>query len=152
MARTSTISRKVSRLTMIVSSLAVLIAAMVGIWQQYEAAHQQVNRQLHILAQATAFNVASTIMFYNEKEAKEALDVLQVGPEVLAARLMLPNRQLVAEYTRKRSGSVTVDQQISVDVVWKNETVGTLIMDVDLSALRQQLQRQIVVAVTTCPL
>ena len=149
MARTSTISRKVSRLTMIVSSLAVLIAAMLGIWQQYEAAHQQVNRQVHILAQATAFNLASTIMFYNEKEAKEALDVLQVDPEVLAARLVLPNRQLVAEYTRKRSGSVTVDRQISVDVVWKNETVGTLIMDVDLSALRQQLQRQILVAVTT---
>ena len=149
MARTSTISRKVSRLTMIVSSLAVLIAAMVGIWQQYEAAHQQVNRQLHILAQATAFNVASTIMFYNEKEAKEALDVLQVDPEVLAARLMLPNRQLVAEYKRTQSGSVTVDQQISVDVVWKNEAVGTLIMDVDLSALRQQMQRQILVAVIT---
>jgi signal transduction histidine kinase/CheY-like chemotaxis protein/HPt (histidine-containing phosphotransfer) domain-containing protein len=134
---------------MIVSSLAVLIAAMVGVWQQYEAAHQQVNRQLHILAQATAFNVASTIMFYNEKEAKEALDVLQVDPEVVAARLILPNQQLVAEYKRSQLGSAIVDQQIAVDVVWKNETVGKLVMDVDLSALRQQLQRQIIVALIT---
>jgi two-component system sensor histidine kinase/response regulator len=149
MARTSTVSRKVSQLTMIVSSLAVLIAAMVGVWQQYEAAHQQVNRQLHILAQATAFNVASTIMFYNEKEAKEALDVLQVDPEVVAARLMLPNQQLVAEYKRSQTASANVDQQIAVDVVWKNEMVGKLVMDVDLSALRQQLQRQILVALVT---
>jgi two-component system sensor histidine kinase/response regulator len=149
MARTSTVSRKVSQLTMIVSSLAVLIAAMVGIWQQYEAAYQQVNRQLQILAQATAFNAASTIMFYNEKEAKEALDVLQVDPEVVAARLLLPNQQLVAEYKRTHSGSANIDQQIAIDVVWKNETVGKLIMDVDLSALRHQLQRQILVAVIT---
>lgn len=149
MARASTVSRKVSQLTMIVSSLAVLIAAMVGIWQQYEAAHQQVNRQLHILAQATAFNVASTIMFYNEKEAKEALDVLQVDPEVVAARLVLPNQQLVAEYKRSQTTATIVDQQITVDVVWKNEMVGKLIMDVDLSTLREQLQRQIMVALVT---
>ncbi|HOY22447.1 MAG TPA: histidine kinase dimerization/phospho-acceptor domain-containing protein, partial [Cellvibrio sp.] len=149
MARTSTVSRKVSQLTMIVSSLAVLIAAMVGIWQQYEAAHQQVNRQLHILAQATAFNVASTIMFYNPREAKEALDVLQVDPEVVAARLMLPNQQVVAEYKRSQLEAAIVDQQIAVDVVWKNEMVGKLVMDVDLSALRQQLQRQIIVALIT---
>ncbi len=147
MARKPTFSRKVSLLTMIVSSLAVLIAAMMGIWQQYEAAHQQVDRQLHILAQATAFNVASTIMFYNEKEAKEALDVLQVDPEVVAARLILPNQQVMAEYKRTQGGSAIIDKQIPVDVEWKNEIVGKLVMDVDLSALRQQLQRQIIVAV-----
>ena len=149
MARTSTVSRKVSQLTMIVSSLAVLIAAMVGVWQQYEAAHQQVNRQLDILAQATAFNVASPIMFSNDAEAKEALSVLQVDPEVVAARLMLPNQHVMAEYKRAENGSSQVDQQIAVDVVWKNETVGKLILDVDLSALHQQLQRQILIAVIT---
>lgn len=149
MSRTSTVSRKVSRLSMVVSSLAVLIAAMMGVWQQYESAHQQVDRQLHILAQATAFNVASTIMFYNEKEAEEALKVLQVDPKVIAARLMLPSQQLVAEYKRSRTTPAPVDQQIVVDVTWKNEMVGKLVMDVDLSALRQQLQRQIIIALMT---
>jgi len=149
MARTSTVSRKVSQLTMIVSCLAVLIAAMVGVWQQYEAAHLQINRQLHILAQATAFNVASPIMFSNDAEANEALSVLQVDPEVVAARLILPNQHVMAEYKRSEGGSQVIDQQVVVDVVWKNETLGKLILDVELSELRQQLQRQILLAVIT---
>jgi two-component system sensor histidine kinase/response regulator len=149
MAKTSTVSRKVSQLTMLVSSLAVLIAALVGVWQQYEAAHVQINRQLHILAQATAFNVASPIMFSNDAEANEALSVLQVDPEVVAARLILPNQHVMAEYTRSEGSEDAIDQQVVVDVVWKNETLGKLILDVELSGLHQQLQRQILVAVIT---
>jgi signal transduction histidine kinase/CheY-like chemotaxis protein/HPt (histidine-containing phosphotransfer) domain-containing protein len=136
---------------MIVSSMAVLIAAMMGIWQQYESAHKQINNQLTILAHATAFNVASPSMFGDDKEAYEALKVLQVDPEVVAARLVLPNQQILAEYYRQKiNGSYFLseknDKQIVVDVVWKNEIVGKLIMDVDLSELRAQLHLQIIFA------
>src|SRR3954463_15935140 len=123
MAQTSTISHKISKLTMIVSSVAVLIAAMVGVWQQYESAHQQINNQLTILAQATAFNVASPSMFGDDKEANEALKVLQVDPEVVAARLILPNKQVLAEYYRNKNILQNIDKQIVVDVVWKGARV-----------------------------
>lgn len=149
MVRHSTVTRKISQLTMIVSSLAVLIAAMVGVWQQYESANKQINNQLTILAQATAYNVASPSMFGNDKEANEALSVLQVDPEVVSARLILPNQQILAEYYRKQNGLQNIDKQIAVDVVWKTEVVGKLLMDVDLSALRTQLHRQIGVALLT---
>ena len=154
MSKTSTISRKISQLTMVVSSMAVLIAAMVGIWQQYESAHKQINNQLTILAQATAFNLASPIMFGDDKEAHEALKVLKVDPEVVAARLVLPNKQILAEYHRQQQDKNSTDngksdKQIIADVVWKNETVGQLIMDVDLSALRAQLHLQIIFALIT---
>jgi signal transduction histidine kinase/CheY-like chemotaxis protein/HPt (histidine-containing phosphotransfer) domain-containing protein len=149
MAQTSTISHKISKLTMIVSSVAVLIAAMVGVWQQYESAHQQINNQLTILAQATAFNVASPSMFGDDKEANEALKVLQVDPEVVAARLMMPNKQILAEYYRNKEILQNIDKQIVVDVMWKGERVAQLIMDVDLSALREQLHRQIILAIAT---
>jgi len=149
MLRQTTVTRKISRLTMIVSSMAVLIAAMVGVWQQYDAARKQMNTQLTILAQATAYNAASPSMFGNDKEASEALRVLQVDPEVVAARLILPNQQILAEYYRQQSGLQNIDNQIAVDVVWKNEVVGKLLMDVDLSILRTQLYRQIGVALLT---
>jgi signal transduction histidine kinase/CheY-like chemotaxis protein/HPt (histidine-containing phosphotransfer) domain-containing protein len=134
---------------MMVSSMAVLIAAMVGVWQQYESANKQMNNQLTILAQATAYNVASPSMFGNDKEASEALSVLQVDPEVVSARLILPSQQVLAEYYRKQSGLQNIDKQIAVDVVWKNEVVGKLLMDVDLSILRIQLYHQIGLALLT---
>ncbi|RYY76331.1 MAG: response regulator [Gammaproteobacteria bacterium] len=146
--KNKTISRKISQLTMVVSSVAVLIAAMMGIWQQYESAHKQMNSQLNILAQATAYNIASASMFGDDQEAYEALKVLQVDPEVISARLVLPNNQILAEYHRNLSDGATLkdktsDKEIAVDVVWKGETVGRLFLDVDLSGMRQQLQRQI---------
>ncbi len=143
MVRRATVTRKISQLTMLVSAMAVLIAAMLGVWQQYEAARKQIDAQLMILAQATAFNVASPSMFGNDKEASEALSVLQVDPEVVSARLILPNQQVLAEYYRKQEIVQNIDKQISVDVMWKNEVVGKLLLDVDLSALKTQFHRQI---------
>jgi len=154
MAGNKTISRNITQLTMIVSSLAVLIAAMMGIWQQYEAAKKQMDTQLSILAQATAFNVASPSMFGDDQEAYEALKVLQVDPEVISARLILPNGQVLAEYHRKDAAGTFVtseggDKEVAVDVMWKEEKVGRLYMDVDSSGLRQQLHHQIVFAFIT---
>ncbi len=153
MARNTTFSRKITQVTMIVSSVAVLIAAMMGIWQQYEAAKKQMDSQLTILAQATAFNVASPSMFGDDHEAQEALKVLQVDPEVISARLVLPNNEVFAEYYRKdtKGGYVTDegDKEIAVDVMWKDEIVGRLYLKVDLSGLRAQLRHQILFALIT---
>lgn len=149
MLRNSTVTRKISLLTMVVSAVAVFLAAMVGVWNQYELAHKQINNQLTILAQATAFNVASPSMFGNDKEASEALNVLHVDPEVVSARLVLPNKQVLAEYYREQKIVQKSDKQIAVDVVWKNEVVAKLYMDVDLSALRMQLCHQIGLAFLT---
>jgi len=143
MVKHSTVSRKISQLAMMVSSIAVLIATLVGVWLQYESANQQMDRQLTILAQATAFNLAAPIMFGNKEEANEALTVLQVDPEVVAARLVLPNQQTFAEYHRQQEEPQAVDQHIVADVVWKNEIIGKLTLDIDLAALHLQLKRQI---------
>lgn len=149
MVRNITVTRKISWLTMLVSALAVFIAVMAGVWNQYELAHKQINNQLTILAQATAFNVASPSMFGNDKEASEALSVLHVDPEVISARLVLPNQQVLAEYYRGEQIAQNIDKQIAVDVMWKNEVVAKLLMDVDLSALRTQLHHQIGLAFLT---
>lgn len=144
-----TIARKISLLTMLVSSIAVFVAAMVGVSQQYRAASQQAEQQLSVLARVTAFNVAAPSVFADSKGAAEALEALQIDPEIIAARLMLGNKQILAEYKRKDSESIKRDKQIVVDVVWQNEQVGLLYMDVELSNLRNQLYRQILMAIVT---
>ncbi|GGY66421.1 hypothetical protein GCM10011613_07940 [Cellvibrio zantedeschiae] len=149
MVRHATLTRKISQLTMFVSAMAVLIAGMVGVWQQYASVNKQIDTQLTILAQATAFNLASPSMFNNDKEATDALNVLQVDPEVVSARLILPNQQVLAEYYRKGAIVQNIDKQISVDVRWKDEVVGKLFLDVDLSAPRVQFYRQIGLALLT---
>jgi two-component system sensor histidine kinase/response regulator len=149
MGRDATFTRKISQLTMLVSACAVLIASMLGIWHQQKSAHQQTETQLRILAEATAFNVASPSMFLNDAEATDALSVLQVDPKVVSARLILPNRQVLAEYYRKDTIVQHIDKQISADVKWKNEVVATLLMDVDLSGLRTQFFGQLGLALVT---
>jgi signal transduction histidine kinase/DNA-binding response OmpR family regulator/HPt (histidine-containing phosphotransfer) domain-containing protein len=143
-----TLSRKISLLAMLVSSLAVLGAALVGIWQQHEVSSAQVERQLHILAEATAYNVAAPSMFSDDKAASEALKALRVDPSVVAARLTLPNGQLLAEYHHARADAA-IDKRIMVNVIWEDEKVGNLYLDADLSALREQLHRQLILALTT---
>jgi two-component system, sensor histidine kinase and response regulator len=142
-----TISRKISLLTMLVSSIAVLVAAMIGVSQQYRAASQQAEQQLMVLARITAFNVAAPSVFADHKGATEALEALQTDPEIIGARLMLANKQILAEYKRKDAEGVKRDRQIMVDVLWQNEQVGLLYMDVELSGLRSQLYRQIIMGI-----
>ncbi len=144
-----TIARKISLLTMLVSSIAVFVAAMIGVSQQYSAASQQAEQQLLVLARITAFNVAAPSVFADSKGASEALEALQIDPEIIAARLMLGNKQMLAEYKRKDSEGSKRDKQIVVDVIWQNEQVGLLYMDVELSGLRNQLYRQIIMAILT---
>lgn len=149
MTVTWTLSRKISLLAMLVSSLAVLGAALVGVWQQHQVSSEQVERQLHILADATAFNVAAPSMFSDEKAASEALKALRVDPRVVAARLTLPNGQLLAEYHHAKENDNAIDKRIMVNVIWEEENVGNLYLDADLSTLREQLHRQLVLAITT---
>ena len=144
-----TIARKISLLTMLISSIVVLIAAMVGVSLQYESARQQVDRQLNILAQATAYSAAAPSMFGDEKAASEALQALQVDPQVVDARLMVDGQRLLAEYHRKNRDGEHRDKHMVVDVVWKDEQVAKLYLDVELTTLRAQLYRQILLAVIT---
>jgi len=144
-----TLSRKISLAAMLISSIAVLGSSLVGIWQQYETTRLQTNKQLHILAEATAFGLAAPSMFADEKAANETLAALSVDQQVVKARLVLANNQQLAEYRHPDADAHHVDSQMEVDVSWQNEQVGRLFLDVDLSGLKAQLYQQIAVALIT---
>jgi two-component system, sensor histidine kinase and response regulator len=149
MAKTQLLSRKISLLAMLISSLAVLSASLVGVLQQYMTSNEQMNRQIKILAEATAFNLAAPSMFSDKQAAGTVLEALSVDPQVISARLIMANNQQLAEYKRNKLLSAKSTQSLSVNVVWKDEQVGHLLLDVDMSNLQHQLYRQIGFALVT---
>lgn len=145
MRKTWTLARKISLLAMLLTSLAVMGAALVSTWQQYNYIVNQVNNQLQILAEATALNLAAPSMFTDNDAAQKTLAALRVEPKVLAARLILNNNQSLAEYQVDQNHSVTGGtEKIVAKVFWEGEHLGRLELDVTLDPLRNQFYGQLV--------
>lgn len=143
----TSLTRKISLLAMLLTSIAVLGAALVSSWQQYNYFVTQVNNQLQILAEATALNMAAPSMFADKDAAQQTLAVLRVEPKVIAARLILINNKQLAEYRAvlPTPGSTPIvrDTLVRADVFWADEPLGYLELDVTLKPLREQFYGQI---------
>ncbi|MEN0036456.1 MAG: response regulator [Cellvibrio sp.] len=145
MRRTWTLARKISLLAMLLTSVAVLGAALASTWQQYNYIRNQVNSQLQILAEATALNLAAPSMFNDNDAAQKTLTALRVEPKVLAARLMLNDKQQLAEYHVYQDHPVVGDtRKIIAKVFWEGEHLGQLELDVTLDPLRDQFYGQVI--------
>lgn len=137
------LARKISLLAMLLTSAAVLGAALVTSWQQYNYFVNQLGNQLQILADATALNMAAPSMFADQEAAQQALSVLRVEPKVVAARLLLADKTLLAAYSAGAHATTTPDGLVRAEVFWADEKLGYLELDVSLASLRQQLYGQI---------
>jgi len=142
--RKVSLARKISLLAMLLTSIAVLGAALASTWQQYNYICNQVNNQLQILAEATALNLAAPSMFIDTDAAQQTLAALRVEPKVLAARLQLKDQQLLAEYQVPQDKPLSKDEQIIAKVFWEGEHLGQLELDVTLEPLRTQFYGQII--------
>lgn len=141
--RKVSLARKISLLAMLLTSIAVLGAALASTWQQYNYICNQVNNQLQILAEATALNLAAPSMFIDVDAAHQTLAALRVEPKVLAARLRLKDQQLLAQYQVPQQKPLSEDEKITANVFWEGEHLGQLELDVTLEPLRTQFYGQI---------
>lgn len=143
----TSLTRKVSLLAMLLTSIAVLGAALATSWQQYNYFVNQVNNQLQILAEATALNMAAPSMFADKEAAQQTLAVLRVESKVIAARLILTNNEMLAEYRavlpEPTNARVERDTLVRAEVFWADEPLGYLELDVTLQPLREQFYGQI---------
>lgn len=144
--KTWTLTHKISLLAMFIACMTVLSTSLLGVWLQYNAAKTQMEQQLHMLANATAYNAASSLIFNDEVAAQESLKALSVSPQVLAARLLLLNHQQLAEYHQPKVMGKKVDAELVVNVEWQDEKIGYLYLDVDLSGLKDSFYQQIQLA------
>ncbi|VUD47731.1 Sensor histidine kinase RcsC [Thalassocella blandensis] len=137
------LSRKISWVAMLITCLAVLVASLIGVWQQHKIARAQVVKRLHILAEATAYSLAAPSMFFDEEAAHKALDALRVDPQVISAKLLLADGRTLAEYRSENWQVRHTDFDFDVAVSWEEENLGKLQLSVDLSSLKTLLQQQI---------
>lgn len=128
---------------MLITCLAVLIASLIGVWQQHKIARAQVVKRLHILAEATAYSLAAPSMFFDDIAAHKALDALSVDPQVVSAKLVLSDGRTLSEYRSDDWQSRQTDFEFDVNVSWEEENLGKLHLSVDLSNLKELLQQQI---------
>lgn len=142
--RKVSLARQISLLAMLLTSIAVLGAALASTWQQYNYICNQLNNQLQILAEATALNLAAPSMFIDTEAAQQTLAALRVEPKVMAARLLLNDHQLLAQYQVPQDMPFSKDEQITAKVFWEGEHLGQLELDVTLEPLRTQFYGQII--------
>jgi Signal transduction histidine kinase len=156
MLRNWSLSQKISLLAMLICSITVFGGATGSIWYQNKQAHIETQQQLHLLASATAYNLAAPSMFLDLRAAQQALNALSVDDKIVAAELVLSGNEQLAEYRAATdSGATTgvappnrpIDQVISVAVVWGDEVLGQLNLSVNHSKLRDRLYRQLIVTV-----
>ncbi len=142
-----TLARKISAFTMLLTSLTILGATLMGVWQEYRSAAAKTDQQLRTLAAVTAYNLAAPSMFVDKSAAEKALDALSVDDQVVGARLVLNDGESLASYSRQRNPSnldaSVIEGKVAVDVVWSDEKLGVLELDTNLSHLRRQLVSQI---------
>lgn len=143
MRNTWTLTRKISLLAMLLTSLTVLSAALAGTWRQYNYITHQVHNQLQILAEATALNLAAPSMFADKEAAQQTLAALRVESKVLAARLRLKDQQVLTEYKHPEQQKFSTDELITAAVYWEGEHLGQLELDVTLQPLRVQFYSQV---------
>jgi two-component system sensor histidine kinase/response regulator len=160
MRKNWTLARKISLLVMLLTSLAIVGAALASTWQQYTYISNQVNKQLQILAEATALNLAAPSMFSDSEAAEKTLAALRVEPKVIAARLLLNSNQQLAEYNDHQGDFIPGNtRKVIARVFWEGEHLGQLELDVSLEPLRKQFYGQVrwvliiaVVALSVCGL
>lgn len=141
--KSTSLARSIGLLVMLLTSIAVLGASLASSWQQYSYVCEQVNRQVQVLAEATAINLGAPSMFIDAEAANQTLNALRVEPKVLTARLRLANGQLLAEY-HSSGAAMSRDTQVKVNVGWEGENLGQLELDVTLEPLRREFYGQLI--------
>lgn len=140
--KSTSLARSMGLLTMLLTSVAVFGASLASSWQQYNYVCEQVERQMQVLAEATAINLGAPSMFADDAAASLTLDALRVEPKVLGARLVLANGTTLADY-RSTGPVMPRDTQVQVDVGWEGESLGQLTLDITLEPLRQEFYGQL---------
>src|SRR5258708_3876227 len=99
----SSISRKLTRINMLVSGCVLLLACVSFFFYDLYTYKQGVTRNLSVQAQVIASNAASALVFNDEQSAQTTLLALKASPRILYAGIYTLDGQLFAEYRRDKN-------------------------------------------------
>jgi len=139
---TSPLAHRISFFTMLIAALAIIASTAFESITNYQLATAQAKQKMQVLAEVTAFNIASPSMFGDAEAASAVLNALSAEPTVVSAHLLNANKQRLAQYQRTSHKEQKHLEQLTVLVQWQNKTVGELFFAIDSSGLEEQLFRQ----------
>lgn len=101
MFRTNTISAKVTRLNLLVTGVALLLACLAFLAYDFYSYRANLIQNLFAAAQIAGTNSVTALMFDDPQAAETTLSGLRNSPDVLSAAIVGPNGQVFAEYRRE---------------------------------------------------
>ncbi len=161
--RQSPIARKLTWMTVLVSSTALLLAAIAFfVYDQYTF-RESLIRSLSAQAQIIGSNTVSALMFNDPQAAENTLSALQNQPDIIAAGILTLDGRVFVRYSRKPGESFAWNPQkfgdeqafdfrsqellVQQPIMFQGRQQGTVYIRSDLHERTRRLQRYIAIAV-----
>ncbi len=156
--RANSINRRLIRMNMLVTGLALLVASGTFLAFELSAFRQNMVRNLSVQAQIAGANSASALLFDDAQSATQTLSALKASPNIVFAGIYTPEGKAFAAYRRDAdSGAVALpalpkgrtetwsftadDLSLERQIIFQDKFVGTIYIRSDLRELSDQLLR-----------
>src|SRR6266853_5889645 len=161
--RDYSITKKLTRMNMLVSGAALLIACAAFVTYDLVSFRQAMVHNLSIQAQIAGFNSVSALLFDDPQTAGMTLSALKAAPNTVSAGIFTPDGRPFATYWRDGSGQKMTlppipsgqtetywfkDGNLVVvrEIVFEGKPTGTVYIRSDLEEMNHRLKRYAVIA------
>jgi signal transduction histidine kinase/DNA-binding response OmpR family regulator len=148
------IRHKLRLIILFTVTMALLFNAAAVLIYDRIAAQNDLRRDVEVLAEIVGSNSTASLVFGDERGAREVLDGLRAHPHVVAAAIFAPDGKPFAEYPSERSGlAVSSSPPVAGSrfiagrlvackpILLKGQPVGTACLESDLGDLRHRRNR-----------
>ena len=115
LAARPSISRKLTRMNLVVSGVALLTACLAFVVYDVFTFRDSAIRDLSTQAQIVGLNSVSALLFNDTDSAGKTLAALKAAPEIISARVYTKDRMLFASYSRDRIRDMTALPVVPAD-------------------------------------
>lgn len=112
------ISGKITRMNLIVSGMALLLAYLSFLFYDLYTLRQNLVNSLGTEAAIVSENSVTSLMFDDPQAAQSTLSALRGSPHVRAAAILRPNGDLFAQYTRDPADENPIEPRLAADQSW----------------------------------
>jgi signal transduction histidine kinase/CheY-like chemotaxis protein len=161
--RDSSITKRLTRMNILVSGAALLIAGAAFVGYDRVTFRESMVHNLSIQAQIAGGNTVSALLFNDPQSAESTLSALKAAPNIVSAGIYTPAGQPFATYSRDATGQVLTlpaippgqieghwfkDGQLVVvrKIVFQGKPTSTVYIQSDLQEMNHRLKRYAVIA------
>ena len=120
--RDCSIKSKMTAMIVIVSGIAICLASMSFVVNQFFEYKQKMVEDLYILADAIGMNCTAALTFQDQKSAKETLSALKANPRIISASIYTQEGLLFAHFagTNQNGASSILPKEEDFRFFWKH--------------------------------